>query len=65
MDNQVAITTPNHHIGLNVAIVILPAPKEFVTERGLQAFGPAYVGLSTPYEPAVAKHYTKLGKQTA
>ncbi|GGB64609.1 DUF917 domain-containing protein [Shewanella inventionis] len=65
MDNQVAITTPNHHVGLNVAIVILPAPKEFVTQRGLQAFGPAYVGLSTPYEPAVTKHFAKLGKQTA
>ncbi|GGP50358.1 hypothetical protein GCM10009347_16750 [Shewanella algicola] len=65
MDNQMAITTPNHHVGLNVAIVILPAPKEFVTERGLQAFDPAYVGLSTPYEPSVAKHFAKLGKQNA
>ncbi|MGX9462106.1 DUF917 domain-containing protein [Shewanella sp. A14] len=65
MDNQEAITTPNHHVGLNVAIVILPAPKEFVTQRGLQAFGPAYVGLSTPYEPAVAKYFAKLGKQSA
>ncbi|MBB1362207.1 DUF917 domain-containing protein [Shewanella sp. SR44-4] len=56
MDNQKAITNPNHTVGMNVAVVILPAPKEFMTERGLQAFGPAYVGLTSAFEPAIPRY---------
>jgi DUF917 family protein len=41
---------------MNVAVVILPAPKEFMTERGLQAFGPAYVGLTSAFEPAIPRY---------
>lgn len=49
------VTNPNYQVGMPVAIVILPAPKEFTSEKGLKAFGPAYVGLEQPYKPAVAK----------
>jgi hypothetical protein len=41
--------------GQNVAVIILPAPEAFTTEKGLQSFGPGYVGLDQPYEPAVAR----------
>ncbi|PMG76411.1 hypothetical protein BCU84_13895 [Shewanella sp. 10N.286.51.B7] len=57
MDNLTPITNPNYHKQMNVAIVVLPAPKEFTTERGLSAFGPAYVGIDTPYQPAVTRYF--------
>lgn len=50
------VTNPNYAIGMKVAVVILPAPKEFTTEKGLAAFGPAYVGLDQPYRPSVTTH---------
>ncbi len=58
-DSGEPITNPNHSVGMNVAIVILPAPKEFLTERGLQAFGPSYVGLDSEFIPAVERHLKK------
>lgn len=54
MDSQEPVTNPNHTVGMNVAVVILPAPKEFTGERGLAAFGPAYVGLDCDYIPAIS-----------
>lgn len=47
------ITNPNYNLGMQVAVIILPAPKEFTSERGLKAFGPAYAGLDRPYCPAI------------
>ncbi len=52
LDTQKPITNPNHKVGMKVAVVILPAPKEFTTEKGLQAFGPQYLELSIDYRPA-------------
>lgn len=43
------ISNPDYCNGMRVAIVILPAPAEFTTERGLAAFGPTYVGLNQPF----------------
>ncbi|WP_299574614.1 DUF917 domain-containing protein [uncultured Shewanella sp.] len=57
MDTLTPITNPNFSQQMNVAIVVLPAPKEFTTERGLEAFGPAYVGLKMPYIAAVERHF--------
>jgi DUF917 family protein len=54
LDKGEPITNPHYALGMNVAVIILPSPKEFTSERGLQAFGPAYVGLDTPYRPAIA-----------
>jgi len=49
------ITNPNYHTDQNVAVIILPAPAQFTTPKALEMFGPAYVGLTTPYEASVAK----------
>lgn len=57
MDTNTPITNPNVTYGTNVAIVVLPAPKEFVTEKGLNAFGPAYAGIDAPYQAAVERHF--------
>ena len=57
MNNLTPITNPNFNKQMNVAVVVLPAPKEFTTERGLSAFGPAYVGINSPYQPAVARYF--------
>lgn len=51
-DTNEPVTNPNHEVGMNVAIIILPAPKEFTTEKGLQAFGPKPFGFDLEYIPA-------------
>lgn len=51
-DTGAAVTNPNYYEGQNVAVVILPAPKAFLTEKGLQSFGPRYIHLDQPFRPA-------------
>lgn len=46
------VTNPNHEAGMNVAVVVLPAPEEFTTEKGLEAFGPKHFGFDFEYKPA-------------
>lgn len=46
------ITNPNYKIGMEVAVIILPAPQEFITEKGLSVFGPTYAGIDAEYQPA-------------
>jgi len=53
IDSGEPVTNPNHIIGMNIATVILPAPKEFTTKRGLAAFGPSYINLNQAYKPAI------------
>lgn len=48
------VTNPNYYTGQSVAVVVLPAPKPFTTEKGLLAFGPSYAGIDQPYRPAVS-----------
>ncbi|WP_083881854.1 S-methyl thiohydantoin desulfurase domain-containing protein [Paraglaciecola chathamensis] len=60
LDQNIPVTNPHHRVGDNLAVVILPAPKEFTSEKGLAAFGPAYAGVEQDYQSAVAKHFTKL-----
>ena len=43
------VTNPHAYVGQQVAVLILPAPAPFLTPRGLEAFGPAYAGLDTPF----------------
>ena len=43
------ISNPDYATGMQVAVVILPAPSQFTTACGLAAFGPAYVGLNQPF----------------
>ena len=54
-DNNEPVTNPNHKKGMNVAVIILPAPKEFLSEKGLKAFGPEYLGYDFDYKPAEQK----------
>ncbi len=53
MDSNEALTNPNATAGMQVAILVLPAPPHFTTAKGLKAFGPAYLGLEHDYTPAV------------
>ncbi|SHH31048.1 DUF917 domain-containing protein [Ferrimonas marina] len=53
LDKGEPVLNPNHRVGMNVAVVILPAPAAFVTERGLAAFGPSYLGLDRPFTPVL------------
>ncbi|WP_300034267.1 DUF917 domain-containing protein [uncultured Roseobacter sp.] len=48
-DKGMPVTNPDFSKGMRVAVVILPAPAQFTTARGLAAFGPAYVGLDQPF----------------
>lgn len=47
------ILNPKFDIGLEVVVIVLPAPKEFLTERGLELFGPKYLGINTPFKSAI------------
>lgn len=51
-DTGEPVTNPNHEAGMNVAVVVLPAPEEFTTEKGLEAFGPKHFGFDFEYKPA-------------
>lgn len=59
MDKNEPVTNPNHCVGMNVAIVILPAPKEFLSDEGLKAFGPSYLDLTQPFISAVDRHFKR------
>lgn len=54
-DTGEPVTNPNYATGMNVAVVILPAPAAFRSDKGLQAFGPAYLGMDIPYVPSVER----------
>ncbi len=54
-DNNEPVTNPNHKKGMNVAVIILPAAKEFVSEKGLKIFGPKYLGYDFDFRPAEQK----------
>lgn len=52
---EVPITNPNYDVDMEVAIIILPAPKEFLCEKGLSVFGPSYLNLMAEYIEAKDK----------
>ncbi len=54
-NNNEPVTNPNHKKGMNVAVIILPAPNDFLSEKGLQAFGPNYLGYEFDFSPAQQK----------
>ena len=53
LDNRAVLTNINHAVGMNVAVIILPAPEPFTTREGLKIFGPAYLGLDMPFRATV------------
>jgi DUF917 family protein len=50
------ITNPNYQNEMEVTVIILPAPVEFTSEKGLSIFGPNYAGIDAKYTPAVPQH---------
>jgi len=48
------VTNPHAHVGQKVDIVLLPAPVEFTSSKGLSVFGPAYAGIDAPYKPVIS-----------
>ncbi len=44
-------TTPNFYEGMEVNVFALPAPKVWITEKGLKCFGPEHFKLGVPYIP--------------
>lgn len=54
MEDLKPVVNPEHRIGMNVAVVVLPAAKEFTSKKGLAAFGPAYLGLDDEYQPFIS-----------
>ncbi|KAI0558273.1 hypothetical protein FGB62_223g012 [Gracilaria domingensis] len=53
MKQVLSISNPLLEIGMEVAVVALPAPEHFLTKQGLRAFGPKYVGLNDPFRSAL------------
>nr|WP_282447188.1 DUF917 family protein [Pseudoalteromonas sp. 2CM32C] len=47
------VTNSNYELGMQVVVVILPAPKEFTGPKGLEIFGPRYAGVDAPYRAAI------------
>lgn len=43
------VSNPDYAVGMRVAVVILPAPVQFTSARGLAAFGPGYAGVDGPF----------------
>lgn len=50
------ITNPNYQNEMEVTVIILPAPKEFTSKKGLAIFGPNYAGIDAEYKPAMPQH---------
>lgn len=51
VDDGAVVTNPNAKVGRQVAVIVLPAPDIFKTERGLAVFGPRYAGLDEIFKP--------------
>ncbi|MBY6190603.1 DUF917 domain-containing protein [Microbulbifer agarilyticus] len=54
METGEPVTNPNYRVDQKVAVVVLPAPNAFLSEKGLEIFGPKYLGYSFEYRSAVA-----------
>ena len=50
LDRGIPVTNPNFQQNTQVAVVVLPAPEAFLTPKGLTAFGPEYLGITSPYK---------------
>lgn len=53
MDTGDVITNPHVRPEQKVAILVLPAPAVFLTQRGLDTFGPQYAGIMTAFRSAL------------
>ncbi len=48
-DTGEVLTNPISNNGQNIAVLVLPAPSIFTTPKGLEIFGPKYIGLDQPF----------------
>jgi len=55
LESGTPLTNPNVTPGMNCAVVVLPPPREFLTDKALSVFGPSYLGLETPYRSALRR----------
>jgi DUF917 family protein len=51
LDSGAPLINPHATVGQSVAVIFLPAPQAFTTEKALSVFGPAYAGLNMTYKP--------------
>lgn len=51
-DTGAPVINPHAVRGQKVAVMILPAPEPFTSAKGLDCFGPAYLGLDLDFTPA-------------
>lgn len=52
-DNKEPLLNPYGDKGKNISVIVLPAPKEWTTERGLEVFGPKSFGHDINWKPFV------------
>lgn len=52
-DNKEPLLNPYGEKGKNVSVIVLPAPKEWTTQRGLEVFGPKSFGHDIDWKPFV------------
>lgn len=53
-DTKEPVTNPNFTLGMSVSVIALPAPKEWVTKRGLEVFGPKSFGFDIEFVSSLA-----------
>ena len=51
LDEAMPQLNPYAKVGEHAAIIALPAPEEWTTERGLEVFGPRSFGYEIDYKP--------------
>jgi len=57
-DTNTPNLNPHFTDGMQASVIGLPAAQQWRTERGLQAFGPPFLGLDQEYVPIEKKHST-------
>lgn len=53
LDTGDVVTNPNVQKQQNVAVLVLPAPKPFLSQKGLEVFGPRYAGIDAQFQSAL------------
>ena len=52
-DNKEPLLNPYGDKGKNISVIVLPSPKEWTTNRGLEVFGPRSFGYDIDWKPFV------------
>jgi len=62
-DTQEPNLNPYFNKGMQVSVIGLPAPEEWRTPRGLETFGPPYIGYDIEYIPIESKYPEMRGNK--